>query len=207
MSESIQTASLVLYTAQASSALVSNTQLIWNNINLRKICGDNMYEKYNTFNLVLHTISTTSTSVAFNTAALTAASIDDRNILLAITGPAWLNNSYVWLNGTNTNTSIMGNYQISVGAAGGNGPPTTTVYPQVNVNTFAKSAASFDIGISYKRIIPNATTGSYNVAGIVNGITTQWPDMVFIFDIIGVELAKPKNELLDIHGRAFTIVR
>jgi len=197
--EQTETASLVLYTSQASTSAVFNTQLTWNNIQLRKIIGDVMYEKYDSFNLVLHTIASTSTSIAFNTAALAAGTIDDRNILIAMTGPAWLNNSYSWLNQTNTAESIMGNYQIGVGAAGGIGPPQTTIYPLININTFSKNASTMDIGISYKRIIPNATTLSYDVGGATNGIQTAFPNFVFIFDIVGATLSK--NYLMDIHGQ------
>ena len=197
--EQTETASLVLYTAQASTSAVFNTQLTWSNIQFRKIIGDVMYNKYDTFNLVLHTIASASTSVAFNTAALAAATIDDRNILIAMTGPAWLNNSYSWLNQTNTASSIMGNFQIGVGVAGGIGAPQTTVYPQINVNTFSKTGSdSFDIGISYKRIIPNATTSSYDVGGVTNGIQTAFPNFVFIFDIVGATVSN--NYLMDIHG-------
>lgn len=197
--EQTETASLVLYTSQASTTDIFNTQLTWTNIQLRKIIGDVMYEKYDTFNLVLHTITSASTSVAFNTAALAAATIDDRNILIAMTGPAWLNNSYSWLNQTNTAISIMGNYQIGVGVAGGIGAPQTTVYSQINVNTFSKNASTFDIGISYKRIIPNPTTLSYDTGGATNGIQTPFPNFVFIFDIVGATLSK--QYLMDIHGQ------
>ena len=197
--EQIETASLVLYTSQASTSTVFNSQLTWTNIQFRSIIGNVMYDKYDTFNLVLHTIAASSTSVAFNTAALAAATIDDRNILISMTGPAWLNNSYSWLNQTNTASSIMGNFQIGVGAAGGNGGPQTTIYPQININTFSKNASTMDIGISYKRIIPNATTLSYDVGGATNGIQTAFPNFVFIFDIVGATLSK--DYLMDIHGR------
>lgn len=197
--EQTETASLVLYTSQASTTADFNTNLTWNNIQLRKIIGNVMYEKYDTFNLVLHTIASASTSVAFNTAALAAATIDDRNILIAMSGPSWLNNSYSWLNQTNTSTSILGNYQIGVGVAGGIGGPQTTVYPQININTFSKDASTFDINISYKRIIPNPTTLSYDTGGATNGIQTPFPNFVFIFDIVGATLSK--QYLMDIHGQ------
>lgn len=193
--DSIKTASLVLYTAQANTKLVSNTILTWKNINLRKICGDVMYEKYNTFNLVLHTISTQATSAAFNTQAQTSLQIDDRNILINMSGLAWENNSYSFLDGCDTISSILGNYQITV-STGTQGPPTTQTYSNININTFGKSAASTDITIFYTRIVPNATTNSYAVAGNVNGITTAWPEMVFIFDIVGCELASVGRDRL-----------
>lgn len=194
--EQLETAALVLYSDQSTSS-VFNTQYTWSNVQLRKIIGDVLYEKYDSFNLVLHTIASTSTSIAFNTAALTAATIDDRNVLISITGPAWKNNSYVLKNQTNTSTSIIGNYQIAVGAAGGIGPPMTTVYPQININTFTKSE-SIEIGIALTRIVLNPTTQSYACGGATNGIQTAFPNFCFIFDIVGAELSEKGRLSVDL---------
>jgi hypothetical protein len=193
--EQAETAALVLYTDQSTRS-VFNTQYNWSNVQFRKILGDELYEKYDSFNLVLHTIASASTSVAFNTAALAAATIDDRNVLISITGPAWKNNSYVYKNQTNTSTSIIGNYLINVGVAGGIGPPMTTVYPQININTFGKSGSdSFDLGIALTRIVLNPATQSYACGGATNGIQTDFPNFCFIFDIVGAELSEKGRRL------------
>lgn len=184
---------LVLYTDQASTSAVFNTQWTWTNILLRQIIGDDMYEKYDTFNIVLNSAMSTSTSAAFNTAAITAAATDDRSVIFSLTGPAWQNSSYSWKNKTNTSTAPLGNYDIPTGTT--IGQPAQLRYSQMNVNTFAKSGNSFDLNISLTRVIKNATTNSYACGGATNGIQQNFPNFAFFFVIIGADLSEKGRRL------------
>lgn len=189
----IKTASLVLVGSQSNSATQNNTINTWTNINLRKILGDDMYDKYDNFNLILTNISQQSTGGVFYTQGIAAATADDANLLITVKGLSWLHNSFVVLTQDDTTSCVMGCYTVPfIIATGGPiyGLPNSRDYPGTNVHTFSKTPTT-DITIQYKRSVPNVGAAySYDCGlGAPNGISVNFPNMVFTFDIIGCDLS------------------
>jgi hypothetical protein len=172
----LQIASLVLRSCDipqngsnqyGSSDQYSLTQT-WNNINLRTLLGD-MYDKYDLFNICLNTVTTASALAA------TGASNDDRNVIIKLSGLPFVNQTYSVKNGCNTSVCPLSSFLFISSAT------ATQFFYSNNCYTFGKSQQSCNLTIQYGRVKDDAlpTTG------------TVYPNVVFIFDIIGV----PKDNL------------
>jgi hypothetical protein len=167
----LQIASLVLRSSDLT--LNSSTQYgtcdaarltqTWNNINLRTLLGD-MYDKYDLFNICLNTI-TTSTS-----AANTGASNDDRNVIIKLSGLPFVNQTYSVKQGCNTNICPIASFQFISNAT------STQLFYSNNAFTFGKSQQLCNLTIQYGRVIDD----------LLPATGTIYPNMVFLFDIIGV---------------------
>jgi hypothetical protein len=91
----LRNASLVLKTSDFAINTSNNygfcdsvkARITWNNINLRSLLGD-MYDKYDTFNLCLNTVSSGVSQNYYY------ASPSDLQVLLRIQGLPFLNNTY-----------------------------------------------------------------------------------------------------------------
>lgn len=189
----IKTASLVLFGSQSNLASQNNTINTWNNINFRNLMGDDMYDKYDNFNLILTNISQQSTGNVFWQQGVAAATADDTNLLITVRGLSWLNNSFGVQTQDNTTNCVMGCYTIPLIVATGGpiyGFPNSRDYSGTNVHTFSKTAST-DITIQFKRAVPNVGAAySYDCGlGAPNGISVNFPNMTFTFDIIGCDLS------------------
>jgi hypothetical protein len=169
----LENASLILNTFD-STMRDENTVNIWSNVNLRTLLGT-MYDRYETFNLVLSQVITSPT-------ALDIGGVDglaERLLLIKVSGLQFTNQTYSVSKGILTNEAVIGAMSL------GN---DTTV--DVELYSFGSTAvatfrASEMVNITIKLTrLNNATPNP----------TNDFPEMVFIFNIYGVE---PKTKLID----------
>jgi hypothetical protein len=168
----LQIASLVLRSSDLPAAGTYNqsggsdtyrlTQT-WNNINLRTLLGD-MYDKYDLFNICLNTITTASAL------ANTGTSNDDRNVIVKLSGLPFINQTYSVKNNCNTAVCPISSFLFISNTS------TTQLFYSNNCYTFGKSQQSCNLTIQYGRVSDDALPAT--------GVA--YPNMVFIFDIVGV---------------------
>ena len=143
-----------------------HTNMTWNNINLRSLLGD-MYDKYDTFNLVPVVFATGISNNTFGSFS------DDRITQVCISGLPFTNNVYDTFSKTNTSVAICNNMTfVRTASIVVNGGETLT---------FTKNQELVNINIFYKRVSPAGGTTNYTV-----GTTSVFPHVVFIFKIYGV---------------------
>ena len=173
---SIEKASLVLKTSDllysvsnsTGYANAAGTIFTWNNINLRILLGD-MYEKFDRFNLCLNTMTT---SFAYDI----GSEDDDLLCYITIAGLPWINNSYNQKTNTNTTETIIATCAFN------NNQQTTNRYYD-NTATFIKNQDICNITIKLLRIFDNISPTT----------TNEFPQIIFIFDIVGIEEYRVKN--------------
>jgi hypothetical protein len=173
MSVNLENASLVLNTRDAVASDQKATHT-WNNIDLQSLL-EGMYDKYESFNLCLSfCMSMTSTLNA------TFGTVNDRNLLIYISGLPFKSQCYNA--GTNkiTNQTVMGYLQFPTDTS------TSTTSPSFQsfyIATFTKNSPIANITIQLKRLDNTLPT-----------VTNDLPNIVYVFDIYGVE---PKTKLID----------
>jgi hypothetical protein len=174
----LQMASLVLRSSDLT--LNSTTQFgscdqyrltqTWYNINLRTLLGD-MYDKYDLFNICLNTITTAVSYGNYGN------SIDDRNVILKLSGLPFVNQTYSVKQGCNTNICPIASFFFPTFVTGG--VTATQYFYSNNCFTFGKSQQSCNITLQYGRVkddtLPLADVNS-----------REFPAIVLLFDIIGV---------------------
>lgn len=170
-----ENASLVLKTGDlpfnSTSAIGStdanNLAFVWSNINMRTLLGT-MYDKYDTFNLCLSSITTGLASATIGTGT------NDRVVVINVGGLPFINNTYDTGLKHNVTTAVLGTFTFVPNQS------VSQFFYSSNVATFGKNQDVCNISISYTRVSPNA--GSY----VVN-TPIYYPDVVFIFDIFGID--------------------
>jgi hypothetical protein len=172
----LQIASLVLRSCDLPAVGTSNqygstdakrlTQT-WNNINLRTLLGD-MYDKYDLFNICLNTITTAVSSTASGGIGTT---VDDRNVIIKLSGLPFINQTYSVFQGCNTTICPIASFLFASGGAS-----ATQFFYSNNCYTFGKSQQSCNLTIQYGRVLDDALPST----------TPVFPNVVFIFNIIGV---------------------
>lgn len=173
-----QTASLVLRTFdltvntsnQYGTVDQFGTSFTWNNINLRVLLGD-MYDKYDRFNLNLNTIATGVPAANIGTTG------DDRCCYVTMSGLPWVNNTYNQQSGSNNNSSVIATFLFSQNTQ------AYQYYYGNNTSTFRKNQEMVNLNISFLKISTGLTPATLNA----------FPQMIFIFDIVGVEEYKINN--------------
>ena len=173
MSVNQENASLILNTRDAVSSDQKCTHT-WNNINLETLL-EGMYDKYESFNLCLSFFTSMTSTVN-----ATFTSINDRNLLIYVNGLAFKSQCYNA--GTNriTNQTVMGIIQFTADTSVG---ISSLSSQSLYVATFTKHTPTCNITIQLKRVDNAFPT-------IVNDL----PNVVYVFDIYGVE---PKTKLID----------
>jgi hypothetical protein len=147
----------------------------WNNINLRTLLGD-MYDKYDLFNICLNTISTAgagANGTLLGGAVATAA--DNLNVVVKLSGLPFINQTYSVKNGCNTSVCPISTF-LFANSGTANNITTTQLFFSNNCYTFGKSQQSCNLTIQYGRILDDALPTT----------TNAYPNMIFIFDIVGV---------------------
>ena len=147
-----------------------NTIFTWTNINLRTLLGD-MFDKYDRFLLLLQNISNASPS------ATPGAAVDDRAILINMSGLSFINSNYVQKFQSNTGSVIICPYIMSGTNA------QSQIYNNLAVATFIKQNDIVNITINYTRIEDDVASSSTNSYGHV----------CFIFNIVGIEEYRVKD--------------
>ena len=149
----------------------THSQSVWNNINLRLLLGD-LYDKYDTFNLCLTSISSGAPSEGIGTNYLDS-DIDNGHLTVYISGLPFINNTYDVVKCRNIHEAPLGVFTY---------PTATTqigyrVYNDAGIVTFGKSQEQCNIQISMRRVFDDAEPVSVNYLPITN----------FMFTIVGVE--------------------
>lgn len=176
----LENASLVLRTADlpagSSTTLGScdafNTSFTWNNINMRTLLGT-MYDKYDTFNLCLSSITTEIAVGSFGYGLI------DRIAVINVGGLPFVNNTYNTGLKCNTTTAVLGTFTFVANQS------TSQFFYSSNVATFGKNQDVCNISINYTRIIPNGA-GTYVTQNSATAANV-FPNVVFIFDIFGID--------------------
>ena len=153
------------------SITASRSQCIWYNINLRLLLGD-LYDKYDTFNLCLTSISCGAPTEAIGGNYLNS-DIDNGHLSVYVSGLPFINNTYSVYNCRNTQEAPIGVFTY---------PTTTTtvgyrVYNDAGVLTFGKSQEQCSIQISLRRVYDDEEPDTINFLPITN----------YMFTIVGVE--------------------
>jgi len=138
----------------------------WTNINLRISLGD-MFDKYDRYLLLLQNIS--------QSLAGTITTVDDKAILINMSGLSFVNSTYVQKLQSNSGALIVCPF-IFV-------PSTiqSLLYNNFVVSTFIKQNDIVNISINYTRIKDDVAP------------TTTFPHMCFIFNIVGIEEYRVKD--------------
>jgi hypothetical protein len=147
----------------------------WNNINLRTLLGD-MYDKYDLFNICLNTISTAAAGqngYLFGGTGIYAS--DNLNVIVKLSGLPFVNQTYSVKQGCNTNVCPISTFLFAHSGTA-SAITTTQLFFSNNCYTFGKSQQSCNLTIQYARIVDDALPTA----------TSAYPNMIFIFDIVGV---------------------
>jgi hypothetical protein len=130
-----------------------------------------MYDKYDLFNICLNTITTAVSYGNYGN------SIDDRNVILKLSGLPFVNQTYSVKQGCNTNICPIASFFFPTFVTGG--VTATQYFYSNNCFTFGKSQQSCNITLQYGRVkddtLPLADVNS-----------REFPAIVLLFDIIGV---------------------
>jgi hypothetical protein len=134
------------------------------NINIKKIMGNEMYDKYDTFMLRLNQISY-SASNAFS-------GVDKRQCFVQVEGLQFLNATYNARTGNNSNKYVM--YAFNVLTTSN----TIDLAPNISICNFQKSGENITLSFELIQTIDNlAPTRSNNAS---------FPLFLYNFDIIGI---------------------
>jgi len=158
---------------ESGSSSATFDAFTWNNISLRTLLGT-MYDKYDTFNISLYSLSSGQGGLA------TTTNEDDRNVVMYLSGLPFINNTYSSSTNHNQSGGVIGFSQFvpSRGTTVGStvtGTTTYQIFSETNSLTFGKSQETCNLTISYKPV------SSAN-------FTNLWifPEVAFLFKIWGI---------------------
>ena len=169
----LEKASLILNTFE-STMTDENTVNIWSNINLKTLLGS-MYDKYETFNLVLSQAITAPTTVDIGG----VDGLNERVLLIRVSGLQFSNQTYSVSKGILTSETVIGAMIL--------GNNTTT---DVELYSFGGTA----IATFRATEMVNITIRLTKLNNATPNPAENFPEMVFIFNIYGVE---PKTKIID----------
>jgi len=144
------------YSNQNGTINAKCSTITWNNINLRVLLGD-LYTKYNSFNLCLNTIST-------STANTIDTNQECKNVVMRMSGLSWLNQTYSTTTLSNTSKSTICTFNFN---------PSNSIsqaYYSSNVVTFGKNAEVVNLTIDYSRISDDSMSSTIYGA-VINTLT------------------------------------
>lgn len=165
------TVQLVLSTANATTSLTGNLGFTWNNINLQTLLGNEMYNKYDLFNICLVQACSGVAAAGIGTTT------DDLNVLFNLSGPYWINQGYNVTHNAGSSNAVAGLYQFSRSNS------VMQNYYGNTALTFSKNQSLLNLSITYSTVA--STTGA------APNTASAYPPMVFIFSIVGV----PKSNI------------
>lgn len=147
--------------------------ITWKNINIKRVLGEDIYNKYETFNIYLYQINQSQ--------AFSAGSPSFNNQLLVdvrIKGLQFLNNTYNVVSRNNTNTAYLTAYLLNNVANGVAGTGSVTPMFNPSILTFSKHSEYVDINIDMKTIM----TAAYPLITAA----TSFGTFIFMFKINGI---------------------
>ena len=164
---------LILRSLDANSINANQTDMTWNNINLKRVLSD-LYDKYDKFNLSLVSVSSDQANAALGT------TISDCVVNTFISGLPFLNSMYLSSTGNNTSQS----YLTTINFVRSNN--TFQNYSNGCVLTFLKPTSAFnDIRIVYQGVNSNTYPATNNA----------YPNVNFVFQIYGIEQSGLKGTI------------
>ena len=135
-----------------------------------------MYDKFDLFNLCLNTVSHASSELTgLNT------DIDQRNVILNISGLPFINQTYNTSYLSNTSSTVLGTFLFLTGDNDSNLVQNKYFYSS-NFATFGKNQELVNLTLSYSRIVDNLQP--------VTNLGEVFPHVVLIFDIFGIDSTK-----------------
>lgn len=165
---------LKLNSMYASVSFENNTNLTWNNINLRVLLGEDVYCKYNIFKLTLTSISTSSKSAEY------LNNEDASQVNVNISGLQFINGTYSHKSQTNITSCSLITHAFP--GLGNFGTPRITWYDDNTSVYFRKSGNNCNINIFYT----NALT-DLSINYELNGEIPEYPSVLFYFNIEPIE--------------------
>jgi hypothetical protein len=165
------------------------TDATWYRVNLKQLMGDEMWNNYSQFNLILRNWSM-SFCADLGSNVSTVESYNDRSLFIMMSGPHWVNN---WSTRTKTVTSeaVLGVYSTSnIGATEGFSQPFYG-----SIQTFDKKNGPIeDLRIRFLRTVdsqPPLMNGAVSNVSPTNMV--HWS---MIFDITPVESSRTSKKNL-----------
>ena len=171
----LRNAALILKTSDLTADAITSigeanqymTSMTWYNINLRTLLGD-MYDDYDIFNLSFNTFTSAVLLGAIG------ATLDDKALMVKISGLPFLNQTYDVAKGHNTSSTYVGSIYLTSAQS------SYQTFNGFNVATFGKNQELVNITITYERVIDGDLPTTAN----------EFPASVFFFSIIGIEKDK-----------------
>jgi hypothetical protein len=167
------TASLVLQTINATSSSNNKTSFTFNNINLRALLGNGMYDRYDLFNISLVQVATGVGGATIGTAD------DDRTLAIKMNGLQFVNQTFTSTRNTESGNACCGFIIFQRSAS------VNQSYYSNNALTFRKQEY-VNINLFYKTLSADADPNA----------VADYPSATFIFQIVGVnpnEQVEPKS--------------
>ena len=176
-----QCARLVLKTSSLSTSdLDTNfTKASFNNIDLRTVLGNNMFNEYDTFNLSLKSITSSVGGPATGETTQFGLGLDDLTVNIYLEGLPFINQTYV-VGKQNTTEVLLTTFIFKR-------DQSASLYLTDNYITFSKYQQSCDLKFRYE----NLNTGS------LPDTTGKFPDVVYIFEIYPVGEPKSINQIMN----------
>jgi len=154
----------------------NNTSFTWNNINLKTLLGHEMYEKYDTFNIDITSISNSGMPNEYSN------SQNECMVNIVMSGLNFINSTYEQITGNNNNKCYICTYEFP--PLGSHQLTNMTLYPyNVASAEFSKSSDIINLTIEY---INNATDEIIIPLNI-------YPEMCFYILITGVKISNYAN--------------
>ena len=149
--------------------------LTWKGVNLRLLMGNDIFNKYETFNLYLYQIS--QGQGISGTTPLSSSSFSLVDIKMG--GLPWLNNSYNVATRTNSHEAFLTSYLLNNSPSIGIGIVTPLFNP--SIVTFCKGSDIVDINITMRKTLDreyplatgNTAFGTFNFMFKIYGIPTK----------------------------------
>ena len=146
--------------------------LTWKNINLRMLMGNDIFNKYETFNLYLYQISQGSGLSGTETMNTNSYHLVD----IKMKGLPFLNNTYNVATGLNTNEAFLTSYVLNNGSTAHTGTVTPLFNP--SILTFSKGCDIVDINITMTKTLDRKYPLATN--------NTAFGTFIFMFKIYGI---------------------
>ena len=183
--QTVQSSSLVLYTSLVVANTVNKygttnanyTDMIFTNINMRQILGDN-YDKFYKFNLVL-------SALTIPTSGGTSILADNGSaIMFYMSGlPFDTGSSYSTITKTTTNTALFATAKINVPNNTGTNS-AVAIFPPTFYNTFLRPASdTVDIAIGLRSSVATFTAG---IPSFLFTLASPYPRFAYSFSITPV---------------------
>ena len=175
-------ANLILRTDEAFNNDIYDTNFTWNNVDMRLLLGDNMYNKYDLFTL---NIVGLAIGVPANTTTLYGKDPDDRLVDINISGFSFVKSGYCYVKNALKSSSVITPYNFPSSLSGNS---FNSFCIDNSSLTFTKDEM-ISINIYYTRSNSNSA-GTYAINNVLTATTITpicFPQVSFYFKIAGID--------------------